>query len=208
MKLLPDGGGDGDGAGAALGLARARVARGAGAAAEDKVRKELEQRSLGFFFPGASLTALRYGPLEDDEAPLVVEYSFQAPRLARRRAGAGGAELVLPAPYPALLGKRYVGVPRRRSPLLLTYVVPMVLEAQVQLPPGSGQVQAGPPVALSSFGRFAQRVEAGGGKLQLRAEFAMPTRRVEPAEYADFVAYARRVDSAEDAAAIISLGAK
>ncbi|MCS6915294.1 MAG: hypothetical protein RMK29_15930 [Myxococcales bacterium] len=170
----------------------------------DQFHKEVEQRLLGFFFPGATLEQLRHGPREDD-APLVVEYAFRAPRLARRRMAQGRTELVLPAPFPALLAKRYVGVPTRRSPLQLGYVVPVVLEARVELPRGVGPVRAGPEVRLSTFGRFCQQVVLEGSTLRLHVEFFLPARRVEPAEYDEFVAYARQVDAAEESAAVIPL---
>lgn len=173
-----------------------------------QVRKELEQRSLGFFFPGAALSELKYGPLDDDEAPFVVEYRFRAPQLARaRRApGAQASELVLPVPYPALLSKRYVGGPQRRTPLLLQYVVPTELDAQVALPAGAvaGAV-AGAQALGDEFGRFRQQVEARGAALRLRQSFFMPSARVEPARYGALRQFAGQVDAAEDRAAVIRL---
>jgi hypothetical protein len=38
--------------------------------AEDKLRQALEQRALGYFFPGASLNELKYGPMDDDNVRL------------------------------------------------------------------------------------------------------------------------------------------
>lgn len=175
---------------------------------EDKVRQELEQRSLGFYFPGASLLDLRYGPLTEDQAPLTVRYRFRAPRLSRVRKGeAGPAELVLPAPYPALLGRRYVGVPQRQTVLQLNYVVPTELIADVTLPQEAAAARIQPRVELSDFGRFSQEVEVKERAVRLRARFAMPVQRVLPERYPDFVRYARAVDAAEAAAALVPLAA-
>lgn len=180
--------------------------------AESEVRKEVEQRSLGFFFPGASLQELRYGPLDDDEAPLVLRYRFKAPRLSRPRAAAEGAasrttELVVSAPFPALLSKRYVGVPQRTTPLLLRYIVPTELAAEYTLPREvTAPPRLAPKVSLSAFGSFTQEVTLPApGKLRLTTSFRMPVQRVTPARYAELVAYAAQVDRAEDAAALLTL---
>lgn len=180
--------------------------------AEDKLRQEIEQRALGFFFPGASLEELRYGPMTDDDATLTVEYRFRAPQLARRREG----ELVLPAPFPTLLSKHYVSVARRSLPMLIHYVVPTVLDADVRLPAGAQVVRLRPPVELSEFGRFLQRIEqlptrepGKDGKadttLHLHTEASLPLVRVLPSRYPQFVEFAGRVDVSEDGVALIAL---
>lgn len=181
--------------------------------AGSEVRKELEQRSLGFYFPGATLEDLRYGPVDKDDQPLDVVYSFRAPRLARLRqageaeTGNGGPrpELVLPAPFPALLSKHYVGVPRRTTPLLLHLVTPTELEARIELPEGAGEPLLAPAATLDAFGHFVQRAERDGRRIHLHAEFAMPLQRVEPERYPDFLRFAARVDAAEDSVALIPL---
>ena len=98
--------------------------------AEDRLRQLLEQRALGYYFPGASLQALKYGPMDDDDAPLTLSYTFTAPHLARQRLGKDGKRmLVLPVPYPLLLSRRYVTTPQRKLPLLVGYVTPGTLTA-------------------------------------------------------------------------------
>ena len=77
--------------------------------AADRVQPEFEQHTLGFHFPGASLVALSWEGKDDDAGVFTVAYNFRAP-LARRV----GRGLVLPAPFPAPLGKRYIGVARAR----------------------------------------------------------------------------------------------
>lgn len=173
--------------------------------AEEKLRQQIEQRALGFYFPGASLLDLKYGPMEKDGAELIVEYRFRAPRLGRSRRGAAGAELVLPAPYPLLLGRNYVSVAHRRTPMMLHYALPTVLEAQIILPPGARVTQLAAPVQLSDFGTFSQKVTAADDRILLRTETALPLTRLLPDRYPRFVEFATRIDAAEEAIAVLAL---
>ena len=143
--------------------------------------------------------------MDDDSAELTVEYRFRAPRLGRSRRGAAGGELVLPAPYPLLLGRNYVSVPRRRTPLLLHYALPTVLEAQITLPPGARVAQLAAPVQLSDFGTFSQKVTAADDRILLRTETALPLTRLLPDRYPRFVEFATRIDAAEEAIAVLAL---
>src|SRR6185312_896585 len=79
-----------------------------------------EQHTLGFHFPGASLEALSWEGKDDDDGVFTVAYKFHAPQMARRV----GRGLVLPAPFPAELGKRYIGVAARTTPLYVDYAPP------------------------------------------------------------------------------------
>jgi hypothetical protein len=165
----------------------------------DRVRPEFEQRTLGFYFPGATLKDLRWSGQDDDDAPFTVEYKFRSPQLARRV----GRHLVLPAPYPALLGRRYVGVAERKTPLSVDYASPTAIQAEIALPPGV-DVQLPPEAKADGFGSFEQRAERTDGGLRLRARFAMPRVRVQPDKYREFVDFATRVDRAEARAAEIA----
>lgn len=175
--------------------------------AEDKLRQQIEQRALGFYFPGASLIDLKHGPLTDDLAPLVVEYRFRAPQLLRQRGGQPGqaAELVLPAPYPLMLSRNYVSVAKRQLPLQLNYALPTTLDAKVMLPPGAQVLQTLPDVELTAFGRFVQKVRSEPGVLRLHTETALPLQRVMPDRYPLFVEFAARLDAAEESIAVLSV---
>src|SRR5262249_26466538 len=124
----------------------------------ERVRSEFEQRTIGFFFPGATLNALDFGPRDDDDGPFVVRYRLHAPRFARDE----GDRLVLPALYAAMLGKRYVGVAERHTPMQLSYAARNTLVAEVRLPRGA-HVAPPPPVSLPAFGEFTQHVEVAPG---------------------------------------------
>jgi tetratricopeptide (TPR) repeat protein len=162
----------------------------------DRVRPEFEQRTLGFYFPGSTLTDLRWSGENDDGGLFTVEYKFRSPQLARRI----GGRLVLPAPYPAMLGKRYVGVAQRRTPLAVDYAAPTQLEARIAVPSGV-DVLVPPAAKADGFGVFEQIAEKTPSGLRLKASFAMPRARVLPERYRDFVDFATRVDRAEARAA-------
>ncbi len=174
---------------------------------QEKLRQELEQRALGFYFPGASLLDLKYGPMDRDDEPLSIEYRFFAPHLAHRRGEASTSELVLPAPYPVLLSRNYIHVAHRQTPLLLHYVQPTVIDAQIHLPKGARLVQSAPTVELSEFGHFLQQVSLANSNenLTLHAELSLPLLRIEPERYAQFVEFARRIDGTEESIAVFTV---
>ncbi|MBL9008323.1 MAG: tetratricopeptide repeat protein [Myxococcales bacterium] len=174
---------------------------------QDKLRQELEQRALGFFFPGASLLDLKYGPIENDDEPLIVEYRFQAPQLARKRVEKGAQELVLPAPFPSLFSRTYVRVASRSTPLFVHPVAPTVLSATYVLPPRLRVAQLAAPVEVRDFGRFTQRATASdsGDRITLQIELSVPLARIAPDRFPAFVDFARRIDSAEAGFALLSV---
>src|SRR5262249_54887567 len=154
----------------------------------DRVRPEFEQHTLGFYFPGSTLRELRWSGENDDDGLFTVEYRFHAPGLARKI----GDRLVLPAFYPAALGKRYVGVAARSTPLAVDYVAPTSLEATVTLAPGL-DVELPTPVKLDGFGRFVQEAKRTATGFVLDAFFSLAQTRVPPDRYRDFVDFAVRV---------------
>ncbi len=175
--------------------------------AQDKLRQELEQRALGFFFPGASLLDLKYGPLDNEDEPLVIEYRFHAPQLARSRVEKGAQELVLPAPFPSLFGRNYVRVASRTTPLFVHYMPPTTLSATYVLPPRVRVAQLAPPVEISEFGHFTQRATASesGDRVTLSIELAIPVARITPERFPAFIQFARQIDTAEAGFALLSV---
>lgn len=174
----------------------------------DKLQKNLEQRALGFYFPGASLTRLSYGPIDRDDEPLVVEYSFSAPQLARQRVGQGGEKgLVLPVPYPLLLSRRYVTVPKRQYPLLFGYITPSTLRAHIKLPANMRVVQVAESFTAqgNGFGQYSRRAQAATAEVSLEVQTDFPRQRIDPSAYRPFVDFAAQVDVAEEAFALLAV---
>jgi hypothetical protein len=164
--------------------------------APDRVSVEFEQQTLGFHFPGATLQSLRWQGADEDEGAMIVEYHFRAPQLARPVAGG----LVLPAPFAATLGKRYMGVAARRTPLMVDYAAPTRIHARIRLPSGPATWE---PTYLpstkaeASFGSFEQTATRAPGGVELDARFVMAETRLSPDRYRELVDFAVRVDRAE-----------
>jgi len=162
--------------------------------AADRVQPEFEQHTLGFHFPGASLQSLSWEGKDDDAGPFIVAYKFRAPQLARRV----GRGLVLPAPFPAQLGKRYIGVAARKTPLLVDYAPPTHVHARIAVPEHMAAAVPAPVRAEASFGLFEQAASAGrGATVELDARFKMSDARLQPGDYSRIVEFAQRVDRAE-----------
>lgn len=168
--------------------------------APDRLRAEFEQRLVGFFFPGATLADLEVSKHEDDGRALEVRYRFHAPALARVE----GRHLVLGAPFPAMLGRAYVQVARRTTPLEVLYAPPTEVTARIRLPAGA-RATAAAAVEEVGFGEFKQRVTAGAGEVALESRFVMQPMRVAPERYAEFTRFAETVDAAETRIAEITL---
>ncbi|MGZ3438808.1 MAG: hypothetical protein ACXVDD_04810, partial [Polyangia bacterium] len=161
--------------------------------APDRVQPEFEQHTLGFHFPGASLVSLSWEGKDDDAGAFTVAYKFKAPQLARRV----GRGLVLPAPFPAQLGKRYIGVAARKTPLLVDYAPPTHVHARIAVPERMVASLPPPVRAEASFGLFEQAASSGAGSVELDARFAMSDARLAPGDYRSIVDFAQRVDRAE-----------
>jgi len=131
---------------------------------------------------------------DDDAGPFIVAYKFRAPQLARRV----GRGLVLPAPFPAQLGKRYIGVAARKTPLLVDYAPPTHVHARIAVPEHMAAAVPAPVRAEASFGLFEQAASAGrGATVELDARFKMSDARLQPGDYSRIVEFAQRVDRAE-----------
>jgi hypothetical protein len=168
---------------------------------QSRLQKDFEQRSLGFFFPGAQLESLDLrGFAERGRGPVEVEYRFTAPRLFREEPG---QRSVIAPLFPSLLGRRYVVLPSRTRALQLGVTSPFDLDATLALPAGA-RAQTPSPIKLETqFGRFEQRISLEKGALHIVRHVEMPLRRIEPVDYAAFLAFARAVDEAEEAPVVI-----
>ena len=173
---------------------------------QSRLRQEFEQRSLGFFFPGAQLESLDFkGFAERGRGPVEVGYKFTAPRLLRDE---GGGRVAIAPLFPSLLVRRYVVLPSRTRALQLGTTPPSDLDATIALPRGA-RAQTPPPADVKTrFGRFSQRITLENGALHIVRHLEMPLQRVEPADYAAFIAFARAVDEAEEMRAVIQLHAR
>lgn len=167
-----------------------------------KLRQEFEQRWLGQHFPGATLDELDVQPSGDRAS---VRYTFSSPRLAVRE---GRMLRLRPTFFAAQPGRRYVGLPQRRTVLIMGPEIPLSLTAEFKLPPGSTVVDAGEGGAINVAGeggeaRFSEERAvklagpAGGSHLQMSRHWQLPIMRVAPGHYDELAKQLRRVDPIE-----------
>ena len=116
--------------------------------------------------------------------------------LARKDSG----ELRLPAStFPARLQRRWVEKAERALPLLLDQPEEVEIASNIALPAGMHLRGEPKPVALETpFGRYSWEAREEAGTLRLREKLSLPQQRVAPARYAEFVAFARAVDVAQE----------
>lgn len=156
-------------------------------------RQQALQGALSRYFGGAELSKLELEVRRQVGAPLTLRYAFKAPRFARRD---GESALVLGAvAYPAWLGRRFLSLSERRTPLYLESTELTTTQVTLDLPPGwalaspLGQARAECP-----WGRFVRKERQEGDRLFIEEEYRLDAGRIPPAEYARFAQFAGEVD--------------
>jgi hypothetical protein len=182
--------------------AQRRRARGVqrlrgGAARRDPGRVSNEQRdqalqqALSRYFGGAQLSDLRLDVKRAVGAPLSLRYHFVAPRFARVDEG----RMTLgPLTYPAQVGRRYVTVGTRRSPLFIDSTEQNVSHVTLRLPPGwhiddplkGGKLE-------SPFGLFT-RDEREADVFRVEERYRLDMARIPVNKYEAFAGFAGQVD--------------
>jgi hypothetical protein len=176
-----------------------------------KLRQEFEQRWLSQHFPGAEL-----GELDTQETPeggRQISYTLSNSRMA---IADGGGLWLVPTFFLAQPGRRYFTEPQRRTPLQLGFEPPLVLEADIQLPPGGRVLDLGSSGILDAGGvHFSEarmfQVEASQGQssagahVYLRRRWALPLARIQPDHYSEIAQKLRQVDAFEKSALRIEL---
>ena len=168
-----------------------------------KLRQEFEQRWLSQQFPGAVLDELSVQ--EGPTGSRTVRYTLTSSRMATRT---GNVLWLRPAFFLSQPGRRYFTEAQRRTPLQLGYDVPLLLEAEIELPAGAQVIELGSSGSVAAGdARFSEerqvRVEASsagaGGtvRLLLRRRWRLPLSRVLPADYDQMAGNLRQVDPLE-----------
>jgi hypothetical protein len=168
-----------------------------------KLRQEFEQRWLSQQFPGAVL-----GELSVQESPAggeLVSYTLTSPRMATRT---GNVLSLRPGFFLSQPGRRYLTESQRRTSLQLGHDVPLLLEADIELPAGARVIDLGASGSITAGeARFSEerlvQVEAprgevpGAAHLLLRRRWQLPLSRVLPADYDEMASNLRQVDPLE-----------
>jgi hypothetical protein len=179
-----------------LGSWRAAQMRTSLAATESGERAQFFRQMANRLFNGATNATWDLRNEHDLEAPLQIVLKCQVPHLLRFDADQIDMDQLVPA-----LGLRqmYTSTNSRRFPLFLDTPLIERTTFHVTLPPNLKVLRHISPVTLrTDFGSYvlAER-DLGGNTIEITRAFDIPVQVITPARYADFSAFAERIDRAE-----------
>lgn len=156
-------------------------------------REQALEGALSRYFGGAQLTTLALELNRAVGADVVVKYAFTAPRFARKDEE---GRLVLGAlTYPALLGRRYLALSSRSTPLYLEGSEVSRTTVTLTLPQGFKLVAPLAEVKVPSpHGRFVRAEKQAGRVVTVTESLELPQARIAPSAYEAFARFAGEVD--------------
>jgi len=155
-------------------------------------RDQALQSALSRYFGGADLSKLDVKMEREVGAPVVVKYEFVARRFARPE---GNTLVAASLTYPLQVGRRYLAVPARVTPLFIDSTEASTTRATLKLPAGwslkgpLGEVKLNGP-----SGSYVRRETQANGELKIEEEFRLGQSRVSTKQYDAFVQFAGEVD--------------
>ena len=126
-------------------------------------------------------------------APVTVSYEFIARRFGRVEAP--GRIIAASLTYPLMVGRRFLAVPSRVTPLFIDSSEASSTRATLKLPPG--WVLRSPVnevKLLGPSGEYVRREAQQGDQVQVDEEFRLTQSRIAPQKYDAFVQFAGEVD--------------
>ncbi|MFZ5444541.1 MAG: DUF3857 domain-containing protein [Myxococcota bacterium] len=159
----------------------------------DDQRDQALQSALSRYFGGADLSKLTVDLKREVGAPVVVSYEFVARRFARAE---GDRRLIASSlTYPAMLGRRFLAVPSRVTPLFLDSSEASVTKATLTLPAGWALQGPVAEVKLSGpSGRYVRRETQQGATVEIEEDLRLTQSRVPTKQYDAFAQFAGEVD--------------
>ncbi|MFN0063610.1 MAG: hypothetical protein ACKVPX_13970 [Myxococcaceae bacterium] len=155
-------------------------------------REQTLQNALSRYFPGGELSGLRIDATRVTGGPVKLHYQLKATKFARRE---GDRWLLPPVTFPAELGKRYVQLAKRRSPLFMGTTEKYGVAVRLKLPRGFslfapiGQISAG-----GVSGQLRRNERQIGDVVHIDEWLWVPMARIPPDRYEDFSQFAGEVD--------------
>jgi len=155
-------------------------------------RRQALQSAVGRYFGGAELTDLKLEHAEEVGAPFIVRYGFKAPGFAR----VDGNRLVLPPiTMPAMLGRQYVQLSARTTPLYLDSTEESRVQVTLTMPQGFRLADAQAQLKSESpFGRLQRTEKQEGRTLTVEETLRVERARIPVKKYEDFAHFAGEVD--------------
>lgn len=156
-------------------------------------RDQALQSALSRYFGGADLSKLAVDAPREVGAVLTVSYDFVAPRFARVE---GDGRLVASSlTYPLMLGRRYLGVPQRVTPLFIDGSEVTETKATLTLPAGWAlRSPIGEAKVSGPSGEYRRQETQAGAVVMVNESFRLTQARVAPKQYEAFTQFAGEVD--------------
>jgi len=156
-------------------------------------RDQALQQALSRYFGGADLSSLEVDAKREVGAAVRVKYGFKAQRFGRVETD---RRMILgPLTFPALVGRRFLSLGRRRTALFIEASESTRTTAKVTLPKGWVLRGAAPVVKLeSAWGSFLRRELQQGEQLSIEEEYQLRQARVPVEQYEAFGQFAGEVD--------------
>ncbi|MBX5482239.1 MAG: hypothetical protein IRZ16_10450 [Myxococcaceae bacterium] len=155
-------------------------------------RKQALQSALSRYFGGAEMSDLQLTLVDDVGKDLVVTYAFRVPGFAHM----SGNQMVLGSvTLPAQLGRRYVQLAERTTPLFVDSSEETVAHVTLKLPHGWVLRSAvGEATLKEDFGSFVRREQQKGDTVTIDEDFRLRMMRLPPERYQRFAQFAGQVD--------------
>ncbi|MBN1205338.1 MAG: tetratricopeptide repeat protein [Myxococcaceae bacterium] len=192
LEVTPDGKLQGRGEEVYTGFKGAQLADAFDALSAES-RKQALQGAVTRYFGGAELTSVKLEHAEEVGAPFILRYEFNVPRFARLE---GDKRMVMgPVTFPTMLGRRYVQLSSRDTPLFLDESEASNTQVTVTLPEGLRLQDAQASLKVNSrFGRYVRSEKQEGRVLTIIEGLRLPRARVSPRDYDAFAQFAADVD--------------
>ena len=156
-------------------------------------RDQALQGSLSRYFGGADMTGISVESKREVGAPVKVAYRFTARHAARR--DPQGRLVLTPLTFPAMLGRRFLQVSARQTPLFVDGSEATHTTVTATLPPGLVLSNSVPSLTLeNASGRIARKEAQVGATLRIEEDTTLLLGRVSPADYPAFAQWAGQVD--------------
>ncbi len=156
-------------------------------------RDQALQAALSRYFGGADLSKLQVDARRGVGAPVIVSYEFIARRFGRLESP--GRLIAASLTYPLMVGRRFLAVPSRVTPLFIDSSEASSTSATLTLPAGwvlsspVGEVKISGP-----SGEYVRREVQQGAQVKVDEEFRLTQSRIAPKKYDSFAQFAGEVD--------------
>jgi tetratricopeptide (TPR) repeat protein len=156
-------------------------------------RNQAFQSALSHYFGGAALSSINVESQRTVGGSVIIRYNFEAPRFARPE---GDTKLIASSlTFPLMLGRRFIGVSRRATPLFVEASERASVTATVKLPEGwSLDAPLGEIKLTGPSGMYERRERQSGRVVDVQESFRLVGSRIVPKDYEAFARFAGEVD--------------